>query len=78
MAKRNLIIGLFVLAGLVLFSLGLFLVGNGQKAFHKHVESYAEFINLSGLAKGAKVRVDGLEAGEVTDVNIPSSPAQRF
>ncbi len=78
MAKRNLIVGLFVLAGIVLFSVGLFLVGNGQKAFDKHMEVYTEFKNLSGLAKGAKVRVSGFEAGDVTDIGIPNSPDGRF
>ena len=76
--KRNLFAGLFVLAALTLFAAGLFLVGNRNKAFDHHVEFYADYSNLNGLAKGAKVRVSGMEAGQVVDIQIPSSPSSQF
>ena len=39
---------------------------------------YTEFTNLSGLTTGAKVRVSGLDAGEVLTIDVPDSPAARF
>jgi phospholipid/cholesterol/gamma-HCH transport system substrate-binding protein len=78
MMQRNLFAGLFVLAALTLFAAGLFLVGNRNKAFDHHMEFYADYANLNGLAKGAKVRVSGMEAGQVVDIQIPSSPSSQF
>jgi len=78
MKHRNVIIGLFVIAGVALFTLGIFLIGNQNKAFAKHTEFYTEFTNLDGLIKGAKVRVEGFDAGEVTDIGVPDSPSSKF
>jgi phospholipid/cholesterol/gamma-HCH transport system substrate-binding protein len=78
MLNRNLIVGLFVAAGLSLFTIGLFLIGNRHEAFAHHVEFYAEFKDLSGLAKGAKVQVAGMDAGQVVEIGIPDSPSAGF
>ena len=78
MKNFNLWVGIFVAIAIVLFGAGLFLIGNQHKAFRRHKEFYAEFVNLSGVAKGAKVQVNGMEGGQVQDVTIPSSPAQKF
>jgi phospholipid/cholesterol/gamma-HCH transport system substrate-binding protein len=78
MINRNLVVGLFVTAGLALFTVGLFLIGNRHQAFARHVDFYAEFNDLSGLAKGAKVQVGGMDAGQVLDIGIPESPAAKF
>ena len=78
MKNRSFIVGMFVIAGLLLFTTGLVLIGNRHEAFAKHVEYYAEFTNLSGLTRGAKVQVAGMDAGEVVGIDVPSSPASRF
>ncbi len=78
MMKKNLLVGLFVLSALVLFAIGLFLIGSRHNAFDRHMEFYADYSNLNGLAKGAKVRVAGMEAGQVVGIQIPSSPSSRF
>lgn len=72
------IVGSFVLAGLALFATGLFMIGNRHETFARHTEFYVEFSNLSGIAKGAKVQVAGMDAGEVLDVWIPASPISKF
>ncbi len=77
MNKRNLWIGILVAVAVLLFGAGLFLIGNQHKAFRSHSEFYTDFANLSGISKGAKVRVNGMDAGQVSDVVIPSSP-QKF
>jgi phospholipid/cholesterol/gamma-HCH transport system substrate-binding protein len=76
--NRPWIVGSFVLAGLALFATGIFMIGNRHEAFARHTEFYAEFSNLSGIAKGSKVQVAGMDAGEVLDLRIPASPASRF
>jgi phospholipid/cholesterol/gamma-HCH transport system substrate-binding protein len=78
MMKRSFIVGLFVLAALGLFTVGLFLIGNRHEAFSRHTDFYAEFSDLSGLAKGAKVQVGGMDAGQVVDIAIPGSPSSKF
>jgi phospholipid/cholesterol/gamma-HCH transport system substrate-binding protein len=78
MMNRNLVVGLFVAVGLALFTVGLFLIGNRHEAFVRHIEFYAEFKDLSGLAKGAKVQVAGMDAGQVLEIGIPGSPSAGF
>lgn len=78
MKNRNLIIGIFVVSGVILFTLVIFLIGNQNKTFARHVEFYTEFANVNGIVKGAKVRVSGFDAGEVTDIRVPDSPSSKF
>src|ERR1700732_2627818 len=78
MKNKNLIVELFVVAGPALFSVALFLIGNRHDAFARHVEYYAEFTNLAGLAKGSKVQVAGMDAGQVIDIGVAESPSSRF
>ncbi len=78
MGIRKESIGLFVIGGLVLLGIGMFLIGDRHQLFARHTEYYTEFTNLSGLTTGAKVRVSGLDAGEVRTIDVPDSPAARF
>jgi len=78
MKNHNVIVGIFVIAAIVLFGACLFLIGNQHKAFNRHVVFYTNFQNVDGLPKGSTVRVDGMDAGEVVNLQIPASPAQKF
>jgi phospholipid/cholesterol/gamma-HCH transport system substrate-binding protein len=78
MRSHNFLVGLFVLAGLTIFTVGIFLVGDRQEAFARHIEFYTEFTNLNGLTKGSTVKVAGMNAGQIVDVGVPDSPASRF
>jgi phospholipid/cholesterol/gamma-HCH transport system substrate-binding protein len=71
-------IGLFLILGIGLFTIILFLIGNRYDVFGKHVEFYAEFSDIGGLPSGAQVQVSGIEAGEVKSIGIPASPASKF
>jgi phospholipid/cholesterol/gamma-HCH transport system substrate-binding protein len=77
-SNRNITVGIFVAAGVSLFTVGIFLIGNQQMAFARHFDVYTEFANLDGVAKGAKVRVAGMDAGEVVDIGVPDRPPARF
>jgi phospholipid/cholesterol/gamma-HCH transport system substrate-binding protein len=78
MKNRYVGLGIFVIAGTVLFALAIYLIGNQHSFFAKHVELYTEFKNLNGLTKGATVRVGGFDAGEVVDIRVPGSPSSGF
>ncbi len=76
--NRLIAVGAFVVGGLLLFAVGLFLIGNRRMLFTKTFDAYAEFKNLSGLQGCAKVRVAGLDAGEVDTIHVPANPSARF
>lgn len=78
MNQRNLWVGILVAVAIVLFGTGLFLIGNQHRAFRHHVVFYSDLANVDGIGKGAKVRVNGMDAGEVEDISIPSRPSQKF
>ena len=58
-------IGVFVLSSVVLFSVGLFLIGNSHEAFSHHVDFFTELTNTNGISPGSKVKVSGFNAGQV-------------
>lgn len=71
-------VGIFVLGGLLLFAVALFLVGDRRGLFSDSFIVYSDFRTLSGLQVGTTVRVAGMNAGEVKDIGIPTGPAGRF
>jgi phospholipid/cholesterol/gamma-HCH transport system substrate-binding protein len=78
MSRRDLAVGIFIIAGVTLFALGIFLVGSRHEAFSRHVLLYTEFADLDGIAKGSKVQVAGMDAGQVTRIDVPNSPSGHF
>ena len=72
------IVGAFVIGGLLLFAVGLFLIGDRRMLFTDTFEVYAEFKEIAGLQNGAKVRVAGLDAGEVETIHVPNAPSAKF
>src|SRR5215469_10421425 len=68
----------FVIGGLILFAGGLFLIANRHNLFGPNLDVYTEFERLNGLQNGAKVRVSGMDAGEVLETQVPSRPDGRF
>ena len=78
MFRRYLLTGIFIIAGVTLFTLGIFFVGDRHEAFARHVQLYTEFSDLDGLTKGSQVRVGGMDAGQVVAIQVPASPSSRF
>lgn len=76
--KRSAIVGAFVIGGVVLFTVGLFLIGNRRMLFTETFRVYAEFSEIAALDNGAKVRVAGMDAGEVEHIRVPTGPTGRF
>lgn len=71
-------VGAFVLLGVGLFAVGLFLIGDRRMLFSDTFQVHAEFKGISGLQRGAVVRVAGMNAGEVELVQVPASPSGFF
>jgi phospholipid/cholesterol/gamma-HCH transport system substrate-binding protein len=78
MSRRYLAVGIFIIAGVTLFAVGIFLVGSRHEAFSRHVLLYTEFADLDGISKGSKVQVAGMDAGQVTGIEVPRSPSGHF
>lgn len=79
MSKNRLaLVGAFVIGGILLFAVGLFLIGDRRMLFSHTFEVYAEFAGISGLQNGAKVRVAGMDAGEVEEIHVPGGPSGKF
>lgn len=70
--------GAFIVIGAVLFTAAIFMIGERRMLFVDRFTVYTEFASLGQLERGAVVRVGGLDAGEVTDIQIPSAPGERF
>jgi phospholipid/cholesterol/gamma-HCH transport system substrate-binding protein len=71
-------VGAFVIGGIALFAVGLFMIGDRRMLFSDTFDVYAEFTNIASLDRGATVRVSGMNAGEVDLVQVPASPAAKF
>jgi len=71
-------VGVFVLGGLALFALGLFMIGDRQMAFARKFTVYTEFTKITGLQPGAVVRILGAKAGSISQILPPSTPSAKF
>ena len=77
-ANKKFMVGLFVAGTLLLFALGLFLIGNSTQLFTKSFQVKADFSKVTGLQVGSKVRVAGMDAGAITMIEVPSHPSAKF
>ena len=77
-ARKKIAVGLFVGGTLLLFALGLFLIGDSTQLFTKSFDIEADFGKVTGLAVGTKVRVAGMDGGAVTSIQIPPDPGAKF
>src|SRR5580765_7882375 len=71
-------IGVFVLTGLCLFTVGLFMIGDRQMAFAKKFTVYTEFKKITGLQPGGIIRVSGAKAGAIKSIAPPGRPGAKF
>ena len=64
-------VGAFVIGGLLLFAVGLFLIGDRRMLFADTSRCTPSSRRLPGSKNGAKVRVAGMDAGEVETIQMP-------
>lgn len=78
MRTRIWTVGIFVVAGIALFAIVLFLIGNAHEMFGNHYKLYTEFSNVDGISPGIQIHVSGFAAGKLSNIQIPKSPSSRF
>src|SRR3954469_6519037 len=71
-------IGVFVLGGLLLFTVALFMIGDRQMVFARKFTIGTEFKKITGLQPGGIVRVSGAKAGAIRKIVAPQAPGGRF
>jgi phospholipid/cholesterol/gamma-HCH transport system substrate-binding protein len=70
-------LGIFIVAGLLVFCAGVFLIGQNHMLFRSTYRLNAEFKTVAGLSGGAEVRVAGIQKGSVRRIDLPQRPDQK-
>jgi phospholipid/cholesterol/gamma-HCH transport system substrate-binding protein len=63
-------LGLFVIGGLALFVLAIFIIGKQKNLFNPVFNVTATFYNVSGLQVGNNIRFSGINVGTVNNIRI--------
>ncbi|MCK8493601.1 MULTISPECIES: MlaD family protein [Spirosoma] len=71
--KRSVVVGVFVLLGIIIFVAGVFVLGGQQKRFTKSIRLIAIFKDVGGLKAGNNVWFSGVKVGTVKRVTINSN-----
>ena len=72
--KGDLKVGLFVLLGLLLTGLVIFLIGDERRLFVSSVTFHTKFGDVQGLNRGAPIRMGGVRIGSVSAVSYADDP----
>src|ERR1039457_3677637 len=67
---RNIRLGVFVVAGVLMLIVALYFIGNNKNIFGKSFKLYVVFPNVRGLQPGNNVRYDGINVGTVAKIEI--------
>ena len=70
MKKIEIIVGVFVLIGLVSIFYLSFRIGKSELIGEKTYELYASFSNLSGVSKNTRVEIAGVKVGSVKSIQL--------
>lgn len=70
--KKNISLGIFIIAGLLLLIAVVYYIGSSQQLFGDKVKITATFKNVSGLQSGNTIRFSGIKIGTVKRVEIAS------
>jgi phospholipid/cholesterol/gamma-HCH transport system substrate-binding protein len=68
--KRSVLVGLFVLIGIVILVLGIMTLGGQQKKFVKAIHVKAVFDDIGGLQPGNNIWFSGVKIGTVKKINF--------
>src|SRR5690606_31072305 len=68
--KKTVIVGIFVLIGIIILVAGIMTLGNQQKTFVKSFSLKAVFDDIGGLQTGNNVWYSGVKIGTVRKINF--------
>ena len=68
--KKSVIVGIFVLVGIIIFIAGVLTMGGQQKKFVKSIRLNAVFDDIGGLQTGNNVWFSGVKIGTVRKINF--------
>jgi phospholipid/cholesterol/gamma-HCH transport system substrate-binding protein len=71
-AGQKIKIGIFTVVGIVLFLIGIFLIGSKKNMFGDTFLIYGTFSNVGGLQVGNNIRFAGINVGTVENISIVS------
>jgi len=63
--RREVKVGAFVLAGLIVVGIVVFMIGDERQMFERKVEFQSVFEDVQGLTRGSPVRMGGVSVGSV-------------
>lgn len=75
--KRELKVGIFVLAGLVVMGIVIFLIGDARRTFESKTTYKTTFTDVQGLVPGSLVRMGGVDIGRVKSVEFSGNPDRK-
>lgn len=73
---RATILGLFVAVGLALFVFAIFVIGREGWHFRQTFHLRVQFPKIGGIIEGTRVRVQGINAGMVDEIQAPAQPGE--
>jgi phospholipid/cholesterol/gamma-HCH transport system substrate-binding protein len=73
--SKEMKVGVFVLAGLIVAGIVIFLIGDEKRLFDAKVTYHTSFSDVQGLKTGAPVRLGGIDIGTVSGVAHSDDPA---
>ena len=63
-------LGLFIIGGLVIFVIAIFIIGKQENLFDPVFKLTTTFYNVSGLEVGSNIRFSGINVGTVDNISI--------
>ena len=75
-SKRNLRVGLLVIAALLLVAMTILMVGNRRQLFIRHTRYSTSFVNVTGLEHGSPVKLNGVTVGFIEEIELPAGAQQ--
>ncbi|TXK33222.1 MCE family protein [Pontibacter qinzhouensis] len=68
--KRSVMVGIFVLLGIIIFIIGIFTLAGQQKRFINSISLHTTFTDVAGLKPGNNVWFSGVKIGTVKAINF--------
>ena len=75
--KKNILLGFFVIVGIIIFTVAIFMVGSHNGMFKKTFPVTTVFMNTTGLKTGSNVRYNGVIVGIVKSVTLVNDTSVR-